>query len=238
MTELIKVTTNQQGVQVVSARDLHSYLEATERFSNWFDRQLQFGFEENQDYVGCKVFNALANQELTDYALTIDMAKEISMLQRSEKGKMARQYFIECERKLNQLTLPSYQIQDELLRAEAWILERKRHLLELETKDNAIKVLEPKAEFYDTVVEIGRTFDFSETAKMLGLGFGNITLMSKLRERKILSPENVAYQRYISSGYFELKQTVYGQGEKKKVHIQTRVTEKGIKWLNNNRDKI
>lgn len=97
--ELIKIT-EKDGRKVVSARELHSFLEAKERFSAWIERQMQYGFNENIDFVGCKVFNTLANQELDDYALTIDCAKEISMVQRSEKGKQARLYFIECEKQL------------------------------------------------------------------------------------------------------------------------------------------
>ena len=86
MVELIKVTKNEKGEPLVSARELYNFLGASERFKNWFDRLLKFGFEENQDYVGCKVFNTLAKQYLQDYSLTLDTAKEISMLQRTDKG--------------------------------------------------------------------------------------------------------------------------------------------------------
>ena len=99
MNELIKIT-EYNGNQAVSARDLHKFLEITERFSSWFERMLQYGFVENTDYQGCEFFNTLANQTLTDYALTLDCAKEISMIQRSKKGKEAREYFIECEKQL------------------------------------------------------------------------------------------------------------------------------------------
>lgn len=105
-TELIKVTTNEQGQKLVSARELHDVLVTSEgkqeRFSQWFKRHLQYGFEENVDYVGCKKIYT-ANQhgaigELDDYAMTISMAKELAMLQKSEKGRKVRQYFIECEK--------------------------------------------------------------------------------------------------------------------------------------------
>lgn len=99
MKDLIKISTNDKGQQLVSARELYEFLEATERFSSWFERYCKYGFEENIDYIGCKVFNTLARQELQDYAMTIEMAKEFSMLQRTEKGKEARKYFIECEKK-------------------------------------------------------------------------------------------------------------------------------------------
>ena len=106
MKELIKVTTNDKGQQLVSARELHEKLileeGKTERFSQWFNRHLQYDFEENVDYVVCKKIYA-ANQyggkkELIDYAITIDMAKEICMLQKSDKGREFRKYFIECEK--------------------------------------------------------------------------------------------------------------------------------------------
>jgi len=106
MEELIKIEKDGNGGGAVSARELHAFLGATERFGAWFDRQKQYGFDENLDYSGCKVFNALANQELTDYALTLDCAKEIAMLQKSEKGKQARRYFIACEKKLREAALP------------------------------------------------------------------------------------------------------------------------------------
>ena len=102
MKELIKITKNEEGQQLVSARELHEFLEVTERFSNWFSRQLQYGFIEGVDFSGCKVFNTLAKQDLQDYAITIDMAKEISMIQRTDKGRQARKYFIKCEKKLKE----------------------------------------------------------------------------------------------------------------------------------------
>lgn len=104
MNELIKIT-ERDGKQAVSARELHDFLECTERFSSWFERQLQFGFEEGVDYVGCKTFNALANQELTDYAISVNMAKELSMLARNEKGKQARLFLYEELKKNNVLPL-------------------------------------------------------------------------------------------------------------------------------------
>lgn len=99
MDTLIRI---ENGEQLVSARDLHEALEVTERFNSWFNRQLQYGFEENADFVVCKKVYA-ANQyggekELDDYALKLDMAKEICMIQRSEKGREFRKYFIEVEK--------------------------------------------------------------------------------------------------------------------------------------------
>lgn len=92
MNEVITVNFD---TQTVLARELHKQVGSTERFSAWFDRQLQFGFVENEDYTGCKTFNTLAKQELQDYELSVDMAKHICMVQRTEKAKQVRQYLID-----------------------------------------------------------------------------------------------------------------------------------------------
>jgi len=105
--EIIKVTTNEEGQHLVSARELHDVLLVqegkTERFSQWFNRHLQYGFEENVDFTSVKIFTVVNNgakRELDDYAMTIDMAKELAMLQKSSKGREIRKYFIECEKQL------------------------------------------------------------------------------------------------------------------------------------------
>lgn len=85
LISLTKQSINGETIDTVSARELYTFLEITERFSSWIERQFQYGFEENTDYLGCKVFNTLARQELQEYFLTLDCAKEISMLQKSEK---------------------------------------------------------------------------------------------------------------------------------------------------------
>ena len=99
--ELIKVS-EKKGLNVVSARDLHKYLEVKAQFSDWIKRMIQYGFEENQDYTSIlkNVKREKGGTTLKEYAITLDMAKEIAMIQRSEKGKQARQYFIECEKRL------------------------------------------------------------------------------------------------------------------------------------------
>ncbi len=104
--------------------------------------------------------------------------------------------------------------------------------------DTKIKILEPKAEFYDTVVDTTDTFDFAEAAKMMNLGIGRNTLLAKLRGRNILNKDNVPYQRYISAGYFEVKQSRYTIGDKVKIHAQARFTQKGIKWVVENKKEL
>ena len=100
--ELIKIYNG----ATVSARELHSFFEISERFNSWFKRMCQYGLEEGKDFTSVKTFTLVHNnakREIDDYALTLNAAKEICMLQRSEKGKEARQYFIKCEETLDLL---------------------------------------------------------------------------------------------------------------------------------------
>ena len=105
MNQLINITQNENNDQVVSGRELHEFLEVGTRYSIWFDRMVEYGFTENTDYLAIvqKRTTAQGNQtEYIDHALKLDMAKEISMIQRTAKGKEARQYFIQVEKEYKQ----------------------------------------------------------------------------------------------------------------------------------------
>lgn len=98
--ELIKIKTNENGEQLVSGRELHEFLEVGTEYKKWFSRMTEYGFVENTDFtrVTQKRPTPGGVQNITDHAMTLDMAKEISMIQRTEKGKQARLYFIEVEK--------------------------------------------------------------------------------------------------------------------------------------------
>ena len=95
--ELIKVTKDDNGNSVVSGRDLHDFLEVGTPYDKWFPRMCEYGFSEEIDF-STFLSESTGGRPRTDHALTLDMAKEISMIQRTEKGKQARQYFIEVEK--------------------------------------------------------------------------------------------------------------------------------------------
>jgi phage anti-repressor protein len=85
-------------IETVDARELHNSLEVRKDFSTWIkDRIAQYGFVDNRDFVGSP---ELGSEHRIEYRLSLDMAKELAMVERNAKGKQARQYFIECERKL------------------------------------------------------------------------------------------------------------------------------------------
>lgn len=100
---LLPVNLNENEEVVISSRDLHSFLEIQTRFNVWITRMLEYGFVENEDYqrVTQKCDTPGGVQEMVDYILKIDMAKEICMIQRSDRGRQARKYFIEMEKKFN-----------------------------------------------------------------------------------------------------------------------------------------
>lgn len=107
MQQLIKITEN-NGNRAVSARELYNFLEVKTDFTDWIKRMLDYGFDENIDFILLKIGEKkVSKTNPIDYALTIDTAKEISMLQRTDKGKQARRYFIEMEKvATNQIEAP------------------------------------------------------------------------------------------------------------------------------------
>lgn len=101
MNQLIPTHENDSGNILVSGRDLHEFLEIGTEYAKWISRMVEYGFEENVDFVVIvkNDENSLVGRKSADHHLKIDMAKEISMIQRNEKGKQARKYFIEVEKK-------------------------------------------------------------------------------------------------------------------------------------------
>ena len=223
MEELIKVTANEKGSKIVSARELYDYLEVSERFSRFMDRNLEFGFEENIDYTPYQNVHPSNNQEFLDYALTLDTAKEISMIQRSEKGKLARQYFIACEKRLQEI----------VPRTHLEVIDSERALLisNLE-KDKVIELMKPKAEFFDQVTGSETCFDMADVAKVCNLGIGRNTLFQFLRDQKILRENNTPYQQYVDCGYFRVIESKYNKPDGSvNISLKTVVYQKGIDFI-------
>ena len=201
-----------QGNSVVSARELHQFLvvQSTsnavgEKFADWIHRMLDYGFEQGLDfevleynYKGEEIRKS-DNQRVSkrEFVLTIDCAKEISMIQRNDKGKQARKYFIQVEKRAKQqLTAPKTPL--DLLRLA---------VSEIEKKDQQIAVFQPKAELMDRILDTGKNIDIGQAAKILNLPFGRNTMFEKLRLRGILfKNKNEPKQEYIKRGYFLLKE--------------------------------
>ncbi|MGF7485032.1 ORF6C domain-containing protein [Lactococcus lactis] len=112
MNQLITITQNENNDQVVSGRELHDFLGVKDHYTDWFKDMCKYGFTENIDFITLNELSEktegsrLVKRNIINHALKLDMAKEISMIQRNEKGKQARQYFIEVEKELKQQLLP------------------------------------------------------------------------------------------------------------------------------------
>ncbi|MFK4839407.1 ORF6C domain-containing protein [Lactococcus petauri] len=103
MNPLINITQNDHNESVVSGRELHEFLEVKTPYHIWFERMTEYGFTENVDFIGFEQKSSkLGGRPSVDHALKLDMVKEISMIQRTAKGKEARQYFIQVEKEYKQ----------------------------------------------------------------------------------------------------------------------------------------
>jgi anti-repressor protein len=220
MEHLIKITSSEKG-QTISAKELYEFLDITTDFTTWCKRMFEYGFEEDIDFTPI-LGESTGGRPSMDYALTLDAGKEISMLQRSDKGKTARKYFIECEKELR-TTKPKQLSRKELAYMVIEAEEKSERLqLEIDTKHK------PRSEFVDLLFNSDDLFTMSQAAKLLGLDYGRNTLFKKLRERGLLfKNSNEPRQEYVKSGIFEIKEKHFND----KVNLQTYVTHKGLAYI-------
>ena len=174
MTELIRIEPSRIGgetIQTCNARDLHAFLKVKARFNDWIRNRVEdFGFQENQDFITLTRL-LVSGGKRKDYYLSLDMAKELAMVERNAKGKEARLYFIDCERIAKSKTavpaLPSYpealrQLADAIDRNG--VLESQKLALEHQARENA-----PKVAFAEDVVASGKEVTITVAAKILGM---------------------------------------------------------------------
>ncbi|UDM70174.1 phage antirepressor KilAC domain-containing protein [Vagococcus fluvialis] len=205
--ELIPVKENSSGQVVVSGRELHEFLGIKTQYTKWFERMVEYGFDENQDYLldsQKRLTNNPKNPttEITDHALTISMAKEISMIQRNEKGKQARQYFIKVEEAWNSPEM--------IMKRALQIADKK--IISLEEK---IRTDKPKTIFADAVAASHTSILVGELAKMLkqnGIDMGANRLFQWLRTNGFLIKRkgtdwNMPTQYSMDLKLFEIKET-------------------------------
>lgn len=165
MNELIKVDYTGER-PAVSARELHEFLEVETPYHKWFPRMCEYGFSENDDYSVTDIFvhnPAGGPQSMKDAAVSIDMAKEICMIQRNEKGKLARQYFLALERDWNS----PEKVMSRALRYAEQELKQVKAINSALTVENAI--MAPKADYFDELVDRNLLTNFRETAKQLDI---------------------------------------------------------------------
>lgn len=221
MEELIKVDTNENLEPVVSGRELHKILEVATAYKDWFPRMCEYGFVEGQDFSSF-LSESTGGRPAVDHIIKMDMAKEICMLQRTERGKLARQYFIQIEKEYNN--------PEKIMARALRIAEQELSTLKIKAEE-----MKPKALFADAVSASHTSILVGDLAKLLrqnGVDIGANRLFEKLREKGFLmksgSSKNMPTQASMDRGLFEIKEGSYINSDGVNVVTKTtKVTGKG-----------
>lgn len=253
MEKLFNLQTKDDGTIAVSGRELHKGLEIETPYKQWLNRMIAYGFEENTDYI-LVTQKSLTNNPRnpytvqTDHIMTLDMAKEIAMIQRSEIGKQIRKYFIDIEKqyqnKLNAQPKDSYMIDDPVERAKRWIEEaEQRKILETKTQEQAKQIEQdkPKVLFADTLASSNNSILIGELAKLItqgGYPIGQNKLFKWLRDNGFLCKSGERYnlptQYSIDMNLLDIKKRVINNSDgSSRVTRTTKVTGKGQNYFVN-----
>lgn len=208
---LVKVELNEQLEPIVSARELHKTLEVKKQFTDWWKQQQGYGFEENEDFaytpISVNVGNG-ANRQVDDYAMKLDMAKELAMVSKTEKGKEVRKYFIQVEKDFNS--------PEKIMARALKIAEHQISVLRIENAQQQaqIEADKPKVLFADSVSASKSSILIGELAKILkqnGVDTGEKRLFDYLREHGYLikrkgADYNMPTQKSTELGILEIKE--------------------------------
>lgn len=229
--ELINLHEKDDGTIAVSGRELHEFLEIGTRYDTWFGRMVDYGFVENEDYGAIAQKRATAQGNITtftDHAMTIDMAKEISMIQRNEKGKQARRYFIEIEKAWNSPEM--------IMKRALQIADRK-----IDDLQEQIVLDRPKVLLAESISASDSTIAVGDLAKLLGqngIEIGRNRLFEWLRENGFLISQkgieyNMPTQRSMKMKLFEIREGTRNSSQGIKITKTPRVTGKGQEYFIN-----
>lgn len=225
MNELIKITYNNDR-PAVSARDLHDFLEVKTAYKDWFPRMCEYGFSEGEDFCSF-LSESTGGRPAQDAVLTIDMAKELCMIQRNEKGKQSRQYFLQIEKDWNS--------PEKVMARALQIAGDKLKRLESKVEADAPKVL-----FADAVSASKTSILVGELAKLLkqnGVDIGQHRLFRWMRENGYLirrngTDFNMPTQKSMDLGLFTVKETAITHSDGTvTVSKTTKVTGKGQQYF-------
>ena len=240
MNELIKINYKAE-TPTVSARELHKSLEISKRFSAWFDTNSK-GFVENEDYTSVLTGTEVQNnggvqiRELQDYSLSVDMAKHICLMSRTEKGKECRQYLIDLEKAWN----TPEQVFARALKIADKEIEKLKSSNAVLMED--VQRMRPKEIFADAVSTSHTSVLIGDLAKMLkqnGIDIGQKRLFEWMREKGYLikrkgSDWNSPTQKAMELGLFEIKEsTVNNPDGSVRINKTTKVTGKGQQYFVN-----
>lgn len=226
MNQLITVNLDDNQEPVVSGRQLHEALGVNSNYTTWFDRMTEYGFTENEDYVLLSNFGnqtGRGGHNKVDHIIKLDMAKEIAMIQRTDKGKEVRQYFIQVEKDFNS--------PEKIMARALKIADNKIHKLEAQMEADKPKVLFANAvSASQTSILIG---DFAKLLRQNGLEIGQNRLFIWLRENGFLINRkgdswNMPTQRSMDRGLFEIKERTHHEPNGTiRISKTTKITGKG-----------
>lgn len=211
-----------ETVQTVDARSLHLYLEIKSEFRNWIKNRIDdYGFLENKDFV--TTVEIYRGGERKDYHISLDMAKELAMVERNEKGKEARQYFIECERKAKPLDYSSPEV----------MLGVLTHLQStVQSQREQLAIMAPKAAAMDRLDSAEGSFCITDAAKQLKVmpkKLFDYLQLNKWIYKRIGTSAFVGYQEKVATGYLEHKTATFTKPDgTEKATLQVRITPKGM----------
>jgi anti-repressor protein len=228
MNEIVKIDEN---TMTVSARDLHDALEVKTAFKDWFPRMCEYGFTEGTDFSS-KMSESTGGRPAMDAAISIDMAKEICMIQRTEKGKEVRKYFLDLEKAWN---TPEQVMSRALKIADKTITSLKVEVKQLSAENEAMK---PGALFASAVSASETSIlvrDFSKILRQNGADYGEKRLYKWLRKHGyILQNSTEPSQRAMEQGLFErIERTVQRGDLPPIVTSTTKITGKGQVYFTN-----
>ena len=238
MNALIKVDLNENQEPIVSGRELHEVLEIKTDYKKWFDRMSEYGFSENVDFCTVSQKCPIANggyQEKFDHAIKLDMAKEIAMIQRNDKGKQVRQYFIQVEKDFNS--------PEKVMARALKFAEQKLNVLQIENaqQKHMIETQRPKVLFADSVESSETSILIGDLAKLIkqnGHDIGQNRLFEWLRNNDYLiksgERKNMPTQKSMDMKLFEVKErTVSNPDGSIRITKTPKVTGKGqIHFIN------
>lgn len=232
---VVKGQIGEGSIQTVNARDLHAFLEVGKDFSTWIkDRIEQYGFAENVDFV---IFPEIGEKSgrgrpSKEYALSLDMAKELSMVERNEKGKQARQYFIECERLAKQSVVDPVAMLNDPSAMRGLLLSYSEKVLELQGQ---VQEMQPAVDALDQIAEAHGSFTRTEAAKHLGVAPHMLCKWMTTNGwtyRRAGTKSDIAYQSKILAGYLDHKVRTGPKPDGTEwIETQVRVTPKGLTVL-------
>lgn len=226
MNEIITINYDTDN-PTVSGRELHEALEVKEKYTDWFKRMVEYGFVDGEDFIGFSEISekpSKGGRPSVDHQLTIPMAKELCMLQRNEKGKQFRQYFINIEQAWNS---PEMIMKRALDIANASVKQLKLQVSQL-TVDN--EIMRPKAEYFDELCDRNNLTSFRETAKLLDVG-ERVFINYLLEHKYIYRDKKGKLKPYAdkNDGLFELKESYNNKTNWS--GTQTLITPKGREVL-------